>query len=74
MDKHLNNENSFVKLFPEFTSYINYLSLSHVTSLSNRIIYSGALSNPLLKTTDLTIDKEPFKGRMYKDLTINEFY
>lgn len=74
LDKYLNNENSFVKLFPEFNSYVNSLTLSNITSLSNPIIYSGAFSNPLLKNTDFKINDGPFKNKMYKDLNINEFY
>lgn len=49
VDDILNTNNSFIKLFPEFSSYINTISLSQLTKFSNPGMYSGYSFNPLFK-------------------------
>ncbi len=48
-DEVVNGENSFIKMFPEFTSFFNVLTTACLTVYSNLAIYSGHLYDPYFK-------------------------
>lgn len=52
IDRRINKQNSFIELFPEFTSYTNTIFLAASTVYSNPSIYGGYLFHPFLKNTD----------------------
>lgn len=71
VDEIINKENSFINLFPEFTSYTNTISLSSTTNYSNPSIYGEYLFHPLFKNTD---EINYVSGKRYNEMTQNEYY
>ncbi len=49
VDELVYKDKSFIHQFPEFTSYLNTISLSKLTKISNPVIYAGYLFSPILK-------------------------
>ncbi len=71
IDYLMNKETSFIYNFPEFTSYVNSLSPSKLTKVSNPVIYSGTLFAPFVKEWGTT---NTFDSRPNKDLTLDDWY
>lgn len=60
VDKLINKDNSFINLFPEFTSYLNVVSTASLTKISTPALYSGAMFNVAMKqSTSKNIDIQP---------------
>ncbi len=69
IDFMINGKNSFISNFPEFTSYLNTISLSSLTKCSNPIIYSGAYFAPYVKEYGTT---NTFSVTPNNQLTLND--
>ncbi len=48
VDQIVNKDKSFINEFPEFVSYLNTVSLSAVTKISNPTIYAGPAYDPFI--------------------------
>lgn len=71
IDELLNNEQSFIHQFPEFTSYISSISLSGITKISNPTIYSGTLFHPLINDIGTT---NVFSNLPNSKITVDDWY
>ncbi len=66
-----NKNNSFIAKYPEFTSYINTVSLSKQTKNSNPVIYAGYNFDPFVMDFGQT---NTFSNKPNQDLTVGNWY
>ncbi len=72
LDKLINSEKSFVNMFPEFTSFLNTISLSNVTISSNPSIYSGNSFSLINKDSKGGVN--PISNMENINMTQNDWY
>ncbi len=71
IDFLLNGQDSFIYNFPEFTSYLNTITLSSITKCSNPVIYSGAYYAAYVKEFGKT---NTFSTTPNNQLSLNDWY
>lgn len=70
-DYFLNKENSFITLFPKFTSYTKTVSQGRVTNVSNPSLVSGHLYSSWMNDYD---ERSLYSNKKYSDMSINDIW